>query len=63
MQNKMSLIKLSLLIILTIEYIKSQATRYKVYDNNNNYPRPLLLDKDNDDVMAFSGKPRKNVSL
>ena len=53
----MSLIKLSFLIILTIKYIKSQATRYKVYDNNNNYPRPLLLDKDNDDVMAFSGKP------
>ena len=31
------------------------ATTYKVYDKDNDYPRPLLLDSEY--VMAFSGKP------
>ena len=55
MHNKKSLIQLFLFLILTFEYIKCQATRYKVYAKNNNYPRPLLLE--NGDVMAFSGSP------
>ena len=53
--DKKYLFQLTFFLFLTIKYINSQATRYKVYAEGNNFPRPLLLD--NDDVMAFSGNP------
>ena len=53
--DKKYLFQLTFFLFLTIKYINSQATRYKIYAEGNNYPRPLLLD--NDDVMAFSGNP------
>ena len=41
------------LFIKLIYRFKSQVTEYVIYESNNNYPRPVLLD--NNDVLATSG--------
>lgn len=47
-------IKFFWILLFLVEKISSQLREYEIYESNNNFPRPVLLN--NNDVLATSGQ-------
>ena len=54
MPFSVSKFKLFWIFLFLVEKISPQIAEYEIYESNNDYPRPVLLN--NNDVLATSGQ-------